>query len=94
MDEGIRGLLSGAIVMASSVVGLLFLRSWRRSRDRLFAIFALAFWMLALHWLGLAIAQPTDETRHYFYVFRLVAFLLIIWAIVDKNRAGGSDRRG
>jgi hypothetical protein len=78
--------------MASWVVGLLFLRYWRKSRDRLFAIFAVAFWVLSLHWIGLAIAQPSDETRHYLYLFRLVAFLLILWAIVDKNRARGQPR--
>jgi hypothetical protein len=82
-----RFFLPGAIVMATWVIGLLFLRFYRKSRDRLFAIFAVAFWVLSLHWLGLAIAQPSDETRHYFYLFRLVAFLLILWAIIDKNRA-------
>jgi len=79
--------LAGAITMASLIVGLLFLRFFRKSRDRLFAIFAVAFWVLSLHWIGLAIAQPNDETRHYFYLFRLAAFLLILWAIIDKNRA-------
>ena len=83
-----KSFLPGAIVMASLVVALLFLRCWRKSRDRLFAIFALAFTVLSLHWIGLALAQPTDETRHYFYLFRLAAYLLILWAIIDKNRAG------
>ena len=87
-----RSFLPGAIVMASWVAGLLFLRFWRKSRDRLFLIFALAFWVLSLHWIGLAIAQPSDETRHYFYLFRLAAFLLILWAIIDKNRASRPER--
>ena len=79
--------LSGALAMASWVVGLLFLRDWRRTRDRLFARFALAFWVLSLNWITLAVVDPSHETRHYFYLFRLVAFLLIIWAVIDKNRA-------
>lgn len=79
--------LWGALVMASWVVGLLFLRLWKETRDRLFSTFALAFWVLSLNWVGLAIQDPSDETRHYFYIARLVAFSLIIWAIVDKNRA-------
>jgi hypothetical protein len=78
--------LSGALAMASWVVGLLFLRYWRRTHDRLFARFALAFWVLSLNWITIAIVAPSHETRHYFYLFRLVAFLLIIWAIVAKNR--------
>jgi hypothetical protein len=79
--------LSGALAMASWVVGLLFLRNWRRTHDRLFARFALAFWVLSLNWITLAVVDPSQETRHYFYLFRLVAFLLIIWAVIDKNRA-------
>ena len=79
--------LSGALAMASWVIGLLFLRDWRRTHDRLFARFGLAFWVLSLNWITLAVMDPSHETRHYFYLFRLVAFLLIIWAIIDKNRA-------
>lgn len=77
----------GATVMASAVVGLLFLRSWRDTRDRFFAIFAGAFWVLALDWLGLALFVGTDETRSLFHVLRWLAFCLIIVAIVDKNRS-------
>lgn len=77
--------LWGAISATSFAIGLRFLRMWTDSRDRLFALFALAFWVLGLNWLLLAIAQPPDETRHYFFVLRLLAFLLIIAAILDKN---------
>jgi len=77
--------ISGAIMMASAVAGLFFLRFWRKSRDRLFLIFALAFWILALNRVPMLFVTE-DETRTYFYVVRLVAFLLILGAIVDKNR--------
>jgi hypothetical protein len=77
----------GALAMASWVAGLLFLRYWKESRERLFVMFALAFWSLGLSWAGLAIENPPDETRHYFYILRLIAFLLIICAVIDKNRA-------
>ena len=72
--------------MASAAVGAFFLRFWRRTRDRLFLIFALAFWLLGLNWLLLAFVQA-DETRTWLYLLRLVAFCLIIYGIVDKNRA-------
>lgn len=78
----------GALVMGSFAVGLFFLRFWRQTRDRLFAMFALAFWVLGLNWLGLALLATTQEERTLFYVLRLVAFVLILLAIVDKNRAG------
>ena len=78
--------LLGVLVMASAAVGAFFLRFWRRTRDRLFLIFALAFWLLGLNWLLLAFVQA-DETRTWLYLLRLVAFCLIIYGIVDKNRA-------
>ena len=78
--------LAGALVTASWVAGLLFLRYFRETRDRLFLTFALAFWVLSLNWLVLAVAHPSDEQRHYYYFIRLAAFLLIIWGIIVKNR--------
>ena len=79
-------MLVGALVTASAVIGLFFLRFWRESGDRLFLMFSLAFWVLALNWLGLGILRDRDEAGALLYVVRLLAFLLIIVAIVDKNR--------
>lgn len=78
--------LSGVASAGSLGVGLFFLRLWRESRDRFFALFGFAFWVLAVNWFLVVWAQPSSEHLHYFYVLRLVAFLLIITAIVDKNR--------
>lgn len=71
---------------AAAAAGLFFFRFWRESRDRLFAFFGAAFWVLALSWALLALINPTDETRPYVYAIRLVAFLLMIIGMVDKNR--------
>ena len=79
----------GAIVMACFVIGLFFIRFWRKTRDRLFAIFAGAFWLLGLNWLALAFTQQ-DEVRTWLYVVRLLAFLCILFGILDKNRAARS----
>jgi hypothetical protein len=78
--------LHGLIAMGLWVAGLFFLRFWRDTRDRLFAILAAAFWTLATNFIALGLLQPDDETRHYAYVVRLAAFLLIIGGVVDKNR--------
>lgn len=78
--------LWGALAMASWVAGLFFLQFWRTTRDRLFLFFCLAFWAFSLTWVGLAVVQPDSESRHYTYLFRLLAFVLIIVGIVDKNR--------
>lgn len=90
--SSLNSFLTGACAMASSVAALFFLRFWRASHDRLFLYFALAFLGLTLNWVGVSVFAPAEETRHWLYVFRLVAFLLIVVAIVDKNRSseGGS----
>lgn len=84
--------LNGIATAGSLAVGLFFLRLWQETRDRFFVLFGLAFWMLALTWLALALAEPASEHRHFFYTGRLVAFLLIIAAIVDKNRSSNRSR--
>ncbi len=80
-------LMSGAIVTGYLVAGLFFLRYWRQSRDRLFVIFALAFWLLAAQRLALALTTQYFEDVTWLYGVRLLAFVLILLAIIDKNRA-------
>lgn len=77
----------GALSMGAAVIALLFARARRLNGDRLFTFFAAAFGILAVNWLLIAVTTPTDETRYYLYLPRLVAFGLIIAGIVDKNRA-------
>jgi hypothetical protein len=78
--------LWGASAATAAVAALFFLKFWRQTHDRFFLVFALAFWALALNWTGLAATRRGDEARTYFYLVRLTAFVLIIGAIVDKNR--------
>ncbi len=78
--------LQAVAATAALVIGLVFLRFWRRGADTLFALFAAAFGLLALSWFLLALFSPTEESRPYIYGIRLVAFLLIILAIMQKNR--------
>jgi hypothetical protein len=78
--------LWGGTALGCWAIGLLFLQFWRRSGDRLFGFFAAAFWMLSANWLILAISYPADEVRHWVYAMRIVAFLILIAGILDKNR--------
>jgi hypothetical protein len=78
--------LMGAIAMASAVAALFFLRFWRDTGDRLFLIFSAAFFLLAATRLGLAMSQVQEEGHTHWYWVRLLAFLLILIAIIDKNR--------
>jgi len=83
----VNAFLWGAIAMGCGSVGLIFFRSWRLTNDRFFALFGAAFWILAVHWIALAAVGAVDETRHYFYAIRLLGFLLVLVAVVDKNRS-------
>ena len=83
--------LHSALSICAWVAGLFFLRFWTLSRDRLFLYFCIAFWLLALNWLGLAVIHWVPETRHQVFVVRLLAFVLIIVGVVEKNRRGRSS---
>jgi hypothetical protein len=84
-------ILWSASAMCALGVATFYLRFWRQTRDRLFLLFALAFLLLAANWGGLAILEPSEESRHLIYLLRLAAFLVLVVAIVDKNRG---DRAG
>jgi hypothetical protein len=79
--------IMGAIAMACLAAGLFFLRFWKETGDRLFAIFAVAFWLLGLTRIALASTDNPHDEHHYLYWIRLAAFMLILAAIIDKNRA-------
>ena len=81
--------ISGLLLAGYAVAGLFFLRFWRRSGDRLFAWFAAAFWLLAAQRGALAAVGPASAASTWLYGVRLVAFLLILAAVIDKNRPGG-----
>lgn len=83
--------LQGAIAMCFALAGLFFLRFWRDTRDRLFLLFALSFWLQAFTRLGLSLVGQPDDSAHW-YLIRLGAFLLIVVAIAMKNLGGETDR--
>ena len=82
--------VAGAVAMGFLVASGFFVRFWRRTRDRLFLAFALAFALLALNQLLAALLEAGDERTPFVYLLRVLAFVLIMLAIVDKNV---SDRR-
>jgi hypothetical protein len=80
--------VSGATMAASLVIAVFFWRYWIQTHDRLFLGFALGFAVFAVSRLALAFFEEDDEGRVFVYGLRLLAFLLILAAIVDKNRGG------
>lgn len=82
-----RQLLHGAIAMGSFVIGLFFIRFYRERQDTLFALFGAAFWLMGANNFALGLSDAAAESRLFLYGIRLLAFVLIILAIVQKNRA-------
>jgi hypothetical protein len=75
---------SGGVAFGYMMAGLFFLRFWRRTNDRLFVMFALSFFILGVIRLAIVVLGGLRED-HYLYWFRLISYLLILWAIIDKN---------
>ena len=82
-----EGFLLGVIVTASLASGAFFLKYWRRTRDQLFLAFGLAFLIEGINRIFFLLVDRPNEGSPAIYVVRLLAFLLILAAIVRKNRA-------
>lgn len=77
--------IGGALTMGYFVLGVFFLKFWRRTRDSLFLMFALAFWLLAINGFAVSASDGYELDVVWSYLVRLLAFVLIIVAIVRKN---------
>lgn len=82
-----NNVLAGAFAMACWAIGLFFRRFHASTRERLFRIFAYSFWLLGLERAILTLVPPEQEGRHLVFLVRLVAFVLIIAGVLDKNRS-------
>ena len=80
-------LISGGTMVAALVVALFFFRYWRLTHDQLFLMFSAGFLTFAVSRLILALLDEGAEGRVFVYALRLLAFGLILAAIIDKNRS-------
>ncbi len=85
-------LLAGAIAMGSLVIALFFLRFWRSTGDRFFLYFSLSFAIEGAHRVYVSLARVAGEDTPEHYLVRLAAYMLILWAIWEKNRPRGKGR--
>jgi len=83
--------LNGATMVLSFVAALCFFKSATRTGDRLFYFFGAAFAALGADRLVLAWINIPEGNEPQVYVLRLIAFLLILIGIVDKNRSRRSS---
>ena len=78
--------LGGAIVMGFAVAALMFLKFWKRTREGLFLAFSGSFLLLGIAQALLTLGNFRDEERSWLYLVRLLAFLLILYAMWWQNR--------
>jgi hypothetical protein len=80
----LQPLIAGAIMLNAWAISLFFLCYWKKTRDQLFACFALAFFLLGVERVVIVTLPGPEDFRHY--MIRLLAFLVILFAIWQKNR--------
>lgn len=80
-----NNVIAGWVSFGFVVLGLFFLKFWRRTQDRLFATFSLAFFLMGAERLVEQFLRITHAESPAVYLIRFLAFALIIAAIVRKN---------
>ena len=78
--------LLGGTAMGCFTIALFFAGFWRSTGDRFFAWMSLGFAIFAVNRCLLALLDEAAEERTYAYGIRLLAFVLIAIAILEKNR--------
>ncbi|WP_116813558.1 DUF5985 family protein [Steroidobacter cummioxidans] len=89
----VEGFLLGVIVTASLTAAGFFWRFYRQTRDKLFFAFAAAFAIEGINRMAFLLVDKPSEGSPVIYMVRLVAFLLILGAIVAKNRDAPTRKR-
>jgi hypothetical protein len=82
-----EGFLLGVIVTASLAASAFFLKFWRQTHDKLFLGFSAAFAIEGVNRLAFLFLDHPNEGNPLIYMVRLFSYLLILAAIVNKNRA-------
>jgi uncharacterized membrane protein HdeD (DUF308 family) len=83
----LEAFLLGIIVTCSATAGAFFFKFWRKTRDLLFLGFAAAFIIEGINRISFLLLPQPNEGSPLVYTVRLFSYLLILAAIVHKNRA-------
>ena len=80
----LNAMFAGGIMVSAWAISVFFMRFWRKTGDRLFVLFAIAFFLMGVE----RVVIVSLPAKHQFaaYSIRLCAFLLIILAGWQKNR--------
>ncbi len=93
MTESLLMFLYGGLAVCCFIAGLIFLGFVRRRTDRFFLWFALAFWCLAASWAIRVFDDLGADDAPYGYLVRLLGFVMIVVAILERNRRHRNRRR-
>lgn len=83
--QSLNFILVGAIAMATVTAGVFFLRFWKMTKDRFFLFFAASFLMEGINRFFLGFLNDASDDSIIYYAIRVLAYGLILLAIVDKN---------
>jgi hypothetical protein len=81
-----EGFLVGVIVTASLVAAAFFLRFWKQTHDVLFLAFSASFAIEGINRCAILFLERPELGNQVIYLIRLFSYLLILAAIVHKNR--------
>lgn len=82
----LRAAVDGAVALGFAAAALFFRIFWKRHRDRLFFWFGWAFLLFSLNRVLVLITYATSEKTMSLYLLRLAGILIILYAILEKNR--------
>ena len=85
-------ILGGALAMASLILVLFFLRFWKNTHDSFFIYFTAAFALEGISWI-LFLDNQQRVNDPIIYSIRLLAYLLILIAIIGKNKQAAKRKR-
>jgi hypothetical protein len=83
----LNGFLLGIIVTCSFTAGAFFIKFWRQTRDTLFLAFGAAFIVEGFNRAMILFVDEPNLGHPVIYLVRLLSYLLILIAIINKNRA-------
>ncbi|HZV99805.1 MAG TPA: DUF5985 family protein [Methylophilaceae bacterium] len=86
-------MLIGAIAAASLIIAMFFLRFWVNTHDRFFLFFGLSFGLESINRVMQVVIVDWRESSPACYLIRLVAYGLILAAVLDKNRRPSKEER-
>lgn len=85
----IEGFLIGVIAATSLTAAMFFFKFWKQTHDSFFLAFGTSFLIEGLNRIAVLMLPRPNEGNALIYLVRLLAFLLILAAIVRKNYGKG-----